>query len=180
MRTDGNGRVVVTGGTFRACEAGGSGGAFAAFGGALNVSGTAFEGNLAGLSGGAVALEATSSGLFSGTTMTLNAAKDAGGAVAVLGGGSVTDTGVNPRVDFSAARMTANWAARGGAVAEVCDPGSLRPAELAPPPPPAGQADQTANFDAPCPSVHFADETILGDNEAGGLLRTSTRPATRA
>jgi len=56
--------------------------------------------------------------------------------------------------------------ARGGAVAEVCDPDSLRPAELAPPPPPAGQSDQTANFDAPCPSVHFADETILGNNEA--------------
>jgi len=39
--------------------------------------------------------------------------KDAGGAVAVLGGGSVTDTGVNPRVDFSGASMTGNLAARG-------------------------------------------------------------------
>jgi hypothetical protein len=99
VRADGVGKITVSNGIFKANDAESAGGAFAAFGGTLNVSNSRFEDNKAGQNGGALALEATSSATLSGVTMTLNSAADAGGAVAVLGSGSMTDTGGDGQVE---------------------------------------------------------------------------------
>ena len=74
-----------------------------------------------------------------------NATSGSGGAIAVWGGGRLTDVGSSPNVTCERCRFTGNRAALGGAVGEKC----------------ATSTDTSDAAKGPCPGIVLGTFTVL-------------------
>ena len=139
------------------------GGAIALAGGEADILDLRLLRNSARRDGGGMLVEAMARVTLTGAEMKLNKAlRGNGGALAVLGGGRLTDVGQTPTIYCNNCDIRDNRARRGGGIAETCE-----------------RADDFADGLAPCPEVRLERFTRVEANEAthaGAGAHWLTRP----